>query len=80
MWFGYDVSSWGYCLVKGWNITFGEWSNPVHPYTWPPGGKDPEKIPQGKLWPTGHAAWWQHVTPTATTTQGLVNDVQGGTP
>lgn len=82
LWFGYDVTSWGYCLIRGWNITFIEWSNPLHPYQWPKDGSDPPKIPQGKTWPTGHPAWWQKAQtgPNATSDQALMNDVQGGTP
>ena len=29
---GYSVSTWGYILVKGWNITLGEWLSPLHLY------------------------------------------------
>jgi hypothetical protein len=33
-WAGYGLTSWGYGLVKGWNIGFGAWFNPVHPWEW----------------------------------------------
>lgn len=33
-WAGYGLTSWGYCLLKGWNIGFGDWFNPVRPWEW----------------------------------------------
>lgn len=50
LWAGYAVTSWGFVLVKGWDITFREWVSPLHPYQWPASG-NPPKIPQGKVWP-----------------------------
>jgi hypothetical protein len=37
-WFGWAVGSWGYCLLRGYDIKFTDWINPVHPYSgpWPP--------------------------------------------
>lgn len=37
-WAGYAVSSWGYVLIRGWDICFREWVSPLHPYQWPSGG------------------------------------------
>lgn len=31
---GYGLTSWGYCILRGWNIPFGQWFNPVHPWEW----------------------------------------------
>ena len=38
VWFGYSLTSWGYMLIKGYNVKFTDWLNPLHPYTgsWPP--------------------------------------------
>ena len=38
LWGAYSVGSWGYVLVKGYNITYKEWVNPLNPYSggWPP--------------------------------------------
>jgi hypothetical protein len=38
VWFGYSLASWGYILVKGYNVKFTDWINPLHPYSgkWPP--------------------------------------------
>lgn len=37
-WFGWAVSSYGYILIKGYDVAFGDWINPLHPYkgSWPP--------------------------------------------
>lgn len=49
MFLGYTLSSWGYVLVRGYNITLGEWLDPVHAYKWP---KEPKKVPHGHIFPT----------------------------
>jgi hypothetical protein len=52
LWAGYAVSMWGYTLIRGYNVTFGQLVNPVHPYgtgkgqPWPP-----PLIPKGQLLP-----------------------------
>ena len=38
VWFGYSLASWGYILIKGYNIKFTDWINPLHPYS---GGWNP---------------------------------------
>src|SRR5215472_10175907 len=50
---GYSVSSYGYVLVKGWDITLREWFSPLNPYQWPAKGTDPPSVPQGQVWPSG---------------------------
>jgi hypothetical protein len=37
-WLGYTMASWGYCVLRGYNVTLGEWANPLAPYSgaWPP--------------------------------------------
>lgn len=52
-WFGYSLTLWGYCLVRGYNVKFTDLVNPVHPYSgkWPP----PANIPIGDILP-GQAA------------------------
>jgi hypothetical protein len=52
---GYTLTSWGYCLVKGYDITLREWVSPLHPYAWPPPGGDVPRIPASQLWPTSAA-------------------------
>lgn len=46
----YSVGSYGWVLIKGFNITPRQWWSPLHPYTWPPGGT-PDPIPDTQLWP-----------------------------
>lgn len=48
LWGGYAVASWGYLLIKGYNVSFRSWVSPLHPYSgaWPPA-----KIPPGYIWP-----------------------------
>lgn len=48
IWGGYDLSLFGWCLFRDYNVTLGQLSSPLHPYSgaWPPG-----KIPAGQTWP-----------------------------
>ena len=75
LWGGYDVMTWGYVLIRGWNIKFLTWSNPIHPYIWPKDGTNPPLIPQGRTWPGGFSRQI-----TAGGTRDLENEVTGGTP
>lgn len=53
MLWAYTFGSWGYILVKGYNITFLQWVDPIHPYgdrPWPP-----KCVPPGFLFPTTKA-------------------------
>ena len=50
-WFGYSVASWGYFLVKGYDVKFTDWINPVHPYKGNPA--DAGTIPPYQVIPTG---------------------------
>jgi len=31
-WLGYSLASWGYFLVRGYDVKLGDWVNPVHIY------------------------------------------------
>ena len=47
---GYGLGTWGYILVKGYNITLREWFSPLHPFT---GALDSNgTVPQGSVFPT----------------------------
>jgi hypothetical protein len=37
-WFGYALAGWGYILIKGYDVKFTDWINPLHQYKggWPP--------------------------------------------
>lgn len=53
---GYGVGSYGYVLIKGYNITAREWFSPLNPFTWPPVGADIPRVPKGFIFPTSSAS------------------------
>jgi hypothetical protein len=59
-WAGYSVSLWGWCLIRGYNVTLGQLMSPTHPYgsgkgqAWPPPLMSPDQIFPGKN--TGESA------------------------
>jgi len=80
-WAAYGLGSWGYILIRGWNIPFTAWFSPLNPYQFPPGG--PVPIPDTQLFPGGASAAapaaeqqtpGTHVTPGAAK-QGLGGDL-----
>lgn len=52
----YGVASYGWVLVKGYNITFKQWWSPLNPYQWPPPGQSVPTVPLGSLMPTAGGA------------------------
>jgi hypothetical protein len=46
---GYGFGSWGYVLVKGYNITLREWWTPLHPFTGPLDQNG--TVPVGQIFP-----------------------------
>jgi len=79
-WVAYTVGSYGWVLIRGWDISFRSWVSPLNPYQWPAGGPGP--IPDNQLFPTGAAgpatgsapAPATHVTP-GSAKQGLSGDL-----
>jgi hypothetical protein len=68
-WFGWSVSSWGYCLLKGYDVKFTDWINPVHPYEgWPP-----PQMPADQIIPGGTSG----TSGTAATGKASTGDVVG---
>lgn len=53
VWAAYGVGTWGWCLVKGYNITFLEWFNPADPYEW---DGTPPMVPTGSVLPVASAS------------------------
>ncbi len=59
-WAGYSIGLWGWCLIRGYNVTLGQLMSPVHPYgsakaqAWPPPLMSPNQIFPGKN--TGESA------------------------
>lgn len=52
-WAGYTLGMWGFCLIRGYNITLAELANPVHILNWQKAIQ--ETVPQGQILP-GHSA------------------------
>lgn len=78
LWAGYALSSWGWILLKGWDICLREWVSPVNPYQWPPPG---DRVPliadtnPGSIFP--HCGAAQQAADTAA---GLDQATQAGVP
>jgi hypothetical protein len=52
----YGVGSYGYVLLKGWDIPPAQWWSPLNPYTWPKYPDEPTKVPATQLFPSGKSA------------------------
>ena len=50
-WLGYSYSLYGWCLIKGYDVTLRELMNPVNVYQWPKGG--PPIMPPDTIFPGG---------------------------
>lgn len=64
-WFGYTLTSWGYIVVKGYDVTLSAWANPMKPYTgaWPPAQLDPAVLlPGGSSTSSGNAVATANIT------------------
>lgn len=54
LWAGYSGGLWGWCLLRGYNVTLGQLVSPVHPYGQGKGqGWPPAHIPDTQVWPDG---------------------------
>lgn len=53
VWADYSVGLWGWCLLRGYDLTFGQLVSPLHPYQgpWPP-----PQISPGQIFPGGSQA------------------------
>lgn len=51
LWSSYAVGSYGWNLIKGYDIPFRAWVSPLHPYTYPAGG--PAQAPDTEVFPSG---------------------------
>ena len=47
-WLGYSLYLWGWCLLRGYDVTIGQLMSPINPYAgkWPPA-----QIPDTQLFP-----------------------------
>jgi hypothetical protein len=48
---GYAVASYGVVLVRGYDIPWRRWVNPLDAWDWPAKGQPIAKIPPTQLWP-----------------------------
>jgi hypothetical protein len=48
---GYALMSYGWILLKGYDITFRRWISPLNAYQWPASGDIP-KVPAGAVFPS----------------------------
>ena len=53
VWLGYAYGLYGWCLLRGYDVTLRQLMNPVHIYQWPAGG--PPLIPNTQVFPGGSA-------------------------
>ena len=53
LWSGYSGGLWGWCLLRGYDVTLGQLVSPAHPYS---GGWPPKPIPDTQVWPGGTTA------------------------
>lgn len=51
MWWGYLEIIYGWTMLKGWDITWRDLANPIHPYQWPAPGQTIQRIPKGQILP-----------------------------
>jgi hypothetical protein len=79
VWFGYSMTLWGYCLIRGYNVKLTDLINPLHPYAgkWPPPliTNGSEVLPGQTV--TGQTGSSQ--PPAATGLLGQLGAVQAGT-
>lgn len=52
LWAGYGIATWGYALLKGWNVPFVPWFDPVNTYQWPKPPDAPAQIPDTQVNPS----------------------------
>jgi hypothetical protein len=48
IWAGYGIGSYGWVMVKGYDIPASAWFNPVNPFQW---SSNPGMVPKGQVFP-----------------------------
>ena len=48
---GYTIGSYGIVLLRGWDIPWRQWVNPLDPWQWPAKGTAMPPIPAGQIFP-----------------------------
>lgn len=70
VWFGYGVGSYGWVMLKGYDVTAGSWFSPLHPFAW---SSNPGYVPKGQVFP-GQAPGSGSGNTTSGTTSGAGGD------
>lgn len=52
VWAFYGIATWGWVLVRGYNIRLADWFNPLKPFIW---DGDPPMVPAGHVFPVADA-------------------------
>jgi hypothetical protein len=53
-WIAYTAALWGYCLIRGYNVTLTQLVNPVSPVTWKQATAG--QVPQGQIMPSASSS------------------------
>lgn len=69
LWWGYLEIVYGWCLLKGYDVTWKQLANPISPYEWPAAPGQPPPIPNTQILPGKPAKTTTAVT-TGTTQPG----------
>ena len=67
IWAGYTGALWGYCLIRGYDVTLGQLANPVHILNW--------KTATANLTPNTQIVPGGQNTPAAPSTPGTAQQV-----
>ena len=75
-WAGYSVGLWGWCLLRGYNVTLGQLMSPTHPYGSGKGqGWPPAQIPDTQVFPGGPSS----SSPASSSSSGKPQSAGGNT-
>jgi hypothetical protein len=71
IWAGYSTAFWGWCLIRGYDVTFGQLVSPTGYYgaggqSWPP-----PQIPDSQVFPGGSAASASATSTSPATASGV---------
>ena len=53
-WAGYTLGLWGWCLLRGYNVTLGQLASPTHPAVWATVAAS--HVPDGQVLPVSSGA------------------------
>ena len=68
VWAGWTLGLWGWCLIRGYDVSLGQLVNPVHQLDWKTAIANP--IPNTQIVPGGQNATASGSTPNTQNTEG----------